>query len=211
VPPIVTVGLLEEIVWADIRGFIEDPGGTLSRIRDEIAGEAGTHTAELERRRDDYAARLVAKQAERTRYVEIAARNPDLLAERIDAHLADLRTQADNLEMLLVHTDSELAQRRAQLELADTTEAWLRDLKGRIHEVEGDTEEHFFKRRQLVQLLVSRIVIEGKEEGEPAKVRITYRFDSPAEREKELCRVSRNSNDFLEMKRERDASPRLTR
>jgi site-specific DNA recombinase len=153
---------LEEVVWKDVRGFIENPGDYLSRIRDEIAGDANTDIAELERRRDDYATRLAAKQAERTRYIEIAARNPDLPAEKIDAHMADLRTQVDNLAMLLEHTESELAQRRAQVEVADTTETWLRKLKGRMHEVEGDTEEHFFKRRQLAQLLVSRIVIEAR-------------------------------------------------
>jgi hypothetical protein len=71
-------------------------------------------------------------------------------------------------------------------------------LKERIHEVEGDSEEAFRARRQLVRLLVDGIVIEDKRKGEEPRVRITYRFDEPdgtdRERDGELCKVFLNSD-----------------
>ena len=79
-------------------------------------------------------------------------------------------------------------------------------LKERIHEVEGDSEEAFRARRQLVRLLVEGIVIEDKRKGEAPRVRITYRFDEPEdvteERSGEMCEVSRNTNEFLRAKAE---------
>jgi hypothetical protein len=69
-------------------------------------------------------------------------------------------------------------------------------LKERIHELEGDSEEAFRARRQLVRLLVDGIVIEDKRKGEEPRVRITYRFDEPddadRERDGELCKVFRS-------------------
>jgi len=79
-------------------------------------------------------------------------------------------------------------------------------LRDRIYEVEGDSEEAFRARRQLVRLLVEGIVIEDTRKGEGPRVRITYRFDEPEdatdERGGELCEVSRNTNEFLQAKAE---------
>ncbi|HZY57211.1 MAG TPA: hypothetical protein VFE09_05370, partial [Rubrobacteraceae bacterium] len=49
-----------------------------------------------------------------------------------------------------------------------------------LEEVEADTEAAFAKRRELVKLLVERIVASRDEEGRP-KVDITYRFGPPVE------------------------------
>ena len=108
--------------------------------------------------------------------------------------------------MLLESVEAELARKRGEAELAASTEAWLMTLKERIHEVEGDSEEAFRARRQLVRLLVEGIVIEDKRKGEAPRVRITYRFDEPEgandERGGEMCEVSRNTNEFLRAKAE---------
>jgi hypothetical protein len=53
-------------------------------------------------------------------------------------------------------------------------------LRENLEEVEVDTEEAFAKRRELVKLLVEKIVASRDEEGR-AKVDITYRFGPPAE------------------------------
>jgi hypothetical protein len=79
-------------------------------------------------------------------------------------------------------------------------------VKSLIHEVEGDSEEAFRARRQLVRLLVEGIIVEDKRKGNEPRVRITYRFDepsesdAPSERGEELCEVSRNTDAFLEAK-----------
>jgi hypothetical protein len=76
----------------------------------------------------------------------------------------------------------------------------------RIHEIEGDSEEAFRARRQIVRLLVGGIIIEDKRKGDEPRVRITYRFEDPAEIPEEmggeLCEASRNTNEFLKAKAE---------
>jgi hypothetical protein len=69
-------------------------------------------------------------------------------------------------------------------ELAATTEEWLLSLRGRIEEVEGDSPEAFSKRRELVRLLVERIVVGRDEEGN-IRVETTYRFGPPSVEEPE--------------------------
>jgi site-specific DNA recombinase len=194
---------LEETVWADIRGFLENPGETLHHVRQELA--SADDTKEVEARHADLTKRLGAKHKERDRYIRLCAQG--FIPEgELDGYLADLRTHTDNLGMLLESVEAELARKRGEAEVAASTEAWLMTLKERIHEVEGDSEEAFRARRQLVRLLVEGIVIEDKRKGEAPRVRITYRFDEPEgapdERGGEMCEVSRNSNEFLQAKAE---------
>ena len=199
----VPAGWLEETVWADIREFLENPGETLLRVRAELESADGTE--ELEARQADLTKRVKTKHQERDRYIRLCAQGYITEGE-LDGYLADLRTQADNLGMLLESVEGELARKRGEAELAASTEAWLMTLKERIHEVEGDSEEAFRARRQLVRILVEGIVIEDRRKGEAPRVRITYRFDEPEdatdERGSEMCEVSRNTNEFLQAKAE---------
>jgi hypothetical protein len=192
---------LEEVVWADIRSFLTNPGEVLHRVREELA--SADDTEELEVRHEDLAKRLAAMHKERDRYIRLCAQGYISECE-LDGYLADIRTQTDNLRLLLESVETDLAQRQDETELAASTEAWLLSLKEHVHEVEGDSEEAFRARRQLVRLLVDSIVIEDKRKGEEPRVRVTYRFDEPdrsvRERGGELCEVSRNSDAFLRAK-----------
>jgi site-specific DNA recombinase len=194
---------LEGVVWTDIRGFLTNPGEVLHRVREQF--RSADDTEELEVRHADLTERLAIKHKERDRYIRLCAQGYIAEAE-LDAYLADLRTQTDNLRLLLESVEADLSRRREETELAASTEAWLVTLRERIHEVEGDSEEAFRARRQLVRLLVDGIVIEDKRKGEGPRVRITYRFDEPdgAAREPggELCEVSRNTQEFLAAKAE---------
>jgi hypothetical protein len=51
-------------------------------------------------------------------------------------------------------------------------------LRDRVEEIEEDTPEAYAKRRELVKLLVERIVV-GRDENGRTSVRITYRFGPP--------------------------------
>jgi hypothetical protein len=104
------------------------------------------------------------------------------------------------LNLLLGSVETDLAQRHQETELAASTEAWLMSLRERIHEVEGDSEEAFWARRQLVRLLVKGIIIEDKRKAAEPSVRITYRFDEPSKRGEDLCDASRNTDEFLRAK-----------
>jgi site-specific DNA recombinase len=166
---------LEEMVWADVRQFLDNPGEVLARVREQMEG--GDETAELQERHADLAARLAAKHKERDRWLHLYTQS-HISEEELELHLADVGTQIDNLKLLLSLVESDLAAKHEEVELAESTEAWLLTLRERLSEVEGDTEDTFEKRRELVKLLVVRITAGKDEEGRP-DVRITYRFGPP--------------------------------
>jgi site-specific DNA recombinase len=175
--PYLNAKWLEGLVWADVRRFIEDPGTVLERVREQLGSDDGDGE-ELEARREELAKRLAAKQAEKDRYVRAYAQE-HISEEELDVYLTDLKNQTDNLRLLLGSVDADLAHRRERMELTETTRAWLVVLRQRLEEVEGDTEEAFRVRRQLVKLLVAGITARKREDGSGTEVSITYRFGPP--------------------------------
>jgi hypothetical protein len=131
----------------------------------------------LRRGHADLATRLAAKHKERDRWLHLYTQS-HISEEELELHLADVGTQLDNLRLLLSSVESDLAAKHEEVELAESTEAWLLTLRERLSEVEEDTEEAFERRRQLVKLLVAGITAGKDEEGRP-DVRITYRFGPP--------------------------------
>jgi site-specific DNA recombinase len=194
---------LEEAVWADIRSFLENPGETLQRVRRQLT--SSDDVEDLTARHADLSGRLATKHQERDRYIRLCAQGY-ITESELDAYLADLRTQTENLGLLLEAVEGDLARRHQEAEIAASTEAWLISLRERIHEEEGGSEEPFRARRQIVRLLVEGIIIEDKRKGNGPRVRITYRFEEPEETLEEtggeLCEVSRNTNEFLKAKAE---------
>src|SRR5829696_2533969 len=168
---------LENLVWQDVRRFLENPGEILERVRKQHKSESD-NAEELAARREDLAKRLAAKQSEKDRYVRLYAQG-HLSESELETYLADLKDQTDNLRLLIESVETDLSESRERAELADTTHAWLATLRNRLAEVEEATPEAFEKRQQLVRLLVQGITLE-KYEGRN-KVHVTYRFDPPRE------------------------------
>ena len=175
-PPNVSAPWLEELVWADVKRFITNPGETLERIREQLRGDT-TRTAELEARREDLSSRLAAKHLERDRYIRLYAQG-HLSETELETYLADLANQIGNLKLLIKDTETEVTESAAAADLADTTSAWLARLAKRAEEVEEDAPEAFLKRQRLVRLLVERITMGRGLAGETS-VEITYRFGPP--------------------------------
>ena len=175
--PHVRAEWLEEMVWADVRRFLENPGEVLEQVKEQLSSEG--EVAELEARRDDLGRRLAEKSSEKDRYVKLYARG-SLSEEELDLYLSDLKNATDNLKLLLEAVDAELAERQERIETAAGVEAWLLALRERVSEVEEDTEEAYQARRQLVRLLVTGIEA-GRDPDGRVDVRITYRFGPPAE------------------------------
>jgi len=167
---------LEDLVWSDVRRFLEKPGEILERLREQH--DAADDAGELEARRKELAKRLAAKQAEKDRYVRAYAQG-HISEEELDAYLAELKKQTDNVRVLLASTEAELSERRERPALTDTTHAWLLSLGRGLGEVEEDTPEGFEKRNQLVGLLVASISLGKSQEEGRAEVQITYRFGPP--------------------------------
>ena len=167
---------LEELVWSDVRRFLEDPGEILKRLREQH--DAADNAGELETRRKELAKRLAAKQAEKDRYVRAYAQG-HISEEELDAYLIELKKHIDNLRVMLASIEVELSERQERTALTDTTHAWLLSLRQRLKEVEEDTPEGFEKRRQLVGLLVESVSLGKSQQEGRAEVQITYRFGPP--------------------------------
>jgi site-specific DNA recombinase len=168
---------LENLVWADVKRFITNPGEVLERVRDQLGGEGDAE--ELAARLKSLGNRLAAKQSEKDRYIRLYAQGHISEAE-LETYLADLKNQISNLRLLIEATEADLSQKRERAELADTTYAWLAMLRERAEEIEEETPEAFLKRQQLVRLLVDGITVGRGEDGE-VTVEITYRFGPPDE------------------------------
>jgi hypothetical protein len=155
----------------------------VERLREQQAQDQ--QSEDLEARRNSLAKRLAAKQAEKDRYVRLYARGEILDEEELETYLADVANQVENLKLLIASIEADIAREEEDREVAASTEAWLMSLRENLQEVE-DTQEAFDKRRELVRLLVDKIVVRRTEEGRP-KVDITYRFGPPAIESAEEC------------------------
>jgi hypothetical protein len=166
---------LEGVVWDDVRRFLSDPGAVLERVREQMGD--GDASAELEERHTDLTKRLARKHKDRDCWLHLYAQGHISDAE-LEIHLADLRAQLDNLKLLLESVEDELEAQRGHVEVAETAEAWPMTLSERVKEIEEDAPEAYQKRRQLVKLLVERILV-GRDENGSTSVRITYCFGPP--------------------------------
>ena len=175
--PYVRAEWLENLVWSDMRRFLENPGEVLEQVREQMGSD--DVLSELEGRRESLEKRLASKHKERDRWLHLYAQGHISDAE-LEMHLADLRAQLDNLKLLLDSVEDELEGRRARVEVAENAQAWLMTLRERVEELEEGTEEALEKRRDLAKLLVEKITAGRDEEGH-TRVQITYRFDPPPE------------------------------
>ncbi len=176
--PNVSAPWLEDLVWTDVRRFVENPGEVLERVREQLKGGEAD---DLNVRHEDLAKRLAAKSAEKDRYVRLYAQG-HLDEAELETYLLDLKHQTDNLRMLVTATEADLLETQERAALADTTHAWLAALNERLGEVEEDTPEAFLKRQQLVRLLVQGITI-TKGEDRRMSAEITYHFGPPVQPE----------------------------
>jgi site-specific DNA recombinase len=173
--PSVNAEWLEDLVWQDVRSFLENPGEVLERVREQLEGD--DQADELEERRESLKNRLAGKQAERDRAMRLYMRGL-ISEEEADVLLADLKNQTANLRLLIGAVEGDLSKREESKLAAMTTEAWLMALRKNLSEVEEDTEEAYLHRRELAKLLVGKITVDRDEDGR-AKVDITYRFGPP--------------------------------
>jgi hypothetical protein len=121
--------------------------------------------------------RLVAKQAEKSRYVKLYGQG-HIDDEELEVHVSDLRNRVENLKLLIASVESDLATKEENKMVAVSTEAWLWTLRKNLADVEQDTEEAWASRRELAKLLVQKIAISRTDEGR-TKVDTTYRFGPP--------------------------------
>jgi hypothetical protein len=188
--PYMSAEWLENLVWKDVRGFLENPAEVLERLREQLEG--GDQANELEKRRESLEKRLASKQGERDRAMRLYMRAL-ISEEEAEVLLADLKNQADNLRLLIKSVESDLSKQEENKLAAQTTEAWLMTLRENLSEVEQETEEAYLRRREVVKLLVEKITVDRDEYGR-AEVHITYRFGPPTEEYTSFVDGVRNSS-----------------
>jgi site-specific DNA recombinase len=169
---------LKELVWQDIRGFVENPGELLERVKEQME-ERHSHTDELEERLASLTKRLATVQGEKDKYVKLYAAG-HLDEEELEIHLLDLKNRISNLKMLIESADADLASEAQDAAAAKSTTMWLTSLCGNLDTLEEDTEEAWYGRRELVEELVERITVSRTEDGR-AKVHIAYKFAPPVQ------------------------------
>jgi len=91
---------------------------------------SGDASAELEERRADLSKRLAGKHKERDRWLHLYAQGHISDAE-LETHLTDLRAQIGNPTLLLESVEDELKAQREYVQVAETTQAWLLQLRAR--------------------------------------------------------------------------------
>ena len=169
---------LEDLVWQDIRGFVENPGEVLERVKEQMEGRR-TQTGELEERLASLTKRLATAQGEKDKYVKLYAAG-HLDEEELETHLLDLKNRISNLRMLIESAEADLAREEQDATAAKSTAMWLTSLRGNLEALEEDTDEAWHGRRELVEQLVERITVSRAEDGR-AKVHIAYRFAPPVQ------------------------------
>jgi uncharacterized membrane protein YqgA involved in biofilm formation len=174
--PYVRAEWIEDLVWRDVKGFLENPGEVLERLREQMQGDGEGEA--LTERHADLTKRLGQKEAVKDRYVRLYAQG-HINDSELATYLEDLKVQTQNLRLLLDSVEAEIAGKKEQQHLAETTGAWLAALRERTAEVEAETEEAQATRRELVRLLVEAVKVDRTEEGK-TRVQITYRFGPPA-------------------------------
>jgi site-specific DNA recombinase len=155
----------EAIIWADIDGWMEDPGPIIDELAERINAEASDGEdvqADIDKRRRA----LAATEGQKARMLT-AYRKGIIDDAELEAELAAIRQETfvleDEIEALEHHAER-LAARRTQLV---TARALLEDLQAMRRD--GLT---FARKRQAVETLVSQIIVDG--DGIPD---VVYRFN----------------------------------
>jgi chromosome segregation ATPase len=169
---------LEDLVWHDIRGFVENPGEVLERVKEQME-ERRTQTGELKESIVSLTKRLVTVQGEKDKYVKLyAARHLD--EEELEVHLLDVKNRISNLKMLTESAEAGLAREEHDAAAAKNTATWLTSLRGGLQALEEDIDEAWHARRELVEQLVEKITVSRTEDGR-AKIHIAYKFAPPVQ------------------------------
>ncbi len=170
---------LERLVWADVEGFLRNPGSVLHELQAKL--EAGsTDTENLRSRQRQLEALLTGKAAERNRVVGLYRRG-GLDDAELDQQLREIGQEEKGLQAQLDELQAKLAGTGAMKENLSSADALLTKLRQRL---EGPVSWEC--KRQLIEVLVGAIRVEPVETCgvvQP-KVTIAYRFEKPNELER---------------------------
>lgn len=153
-----------------MRAFLANSGELLARVREQATED---DSGDLEERHASLTNRLAAQHREKSRYVKLYGQG-HIDEDELEIYLADLKNQTENLKLLIASVEADLARKQEQALAAHSTEAWLVALRKNLQDVERDGQQAAQDRRELLKLLVEKIVV-GRSKVGRTKVDITYR------------------------------------
>jgi len=163
---------LEDTVWGDIVGFIEDPGDVLAALAEERQQES-QQVERIVRERANAEAALSAKASERDRMLD-AYRKGVIESDDLEREMVKIRAETEALRDRITHLNGQLEAVSRAAEDLRSAESLLLELRERLAEPLS-----WEIKRQLVELLVSEIRVETDCSTKPKTVKIVvvYRFD----------------------------------
>lgn len=166
---------LENMVWQDIEGFVEDPGKVIELLKARTQSEVDSIPVEEDRKKELLKA-VANKEREKDRVID-AYRLGSIEIEELDTSVRQSRSELEVLKSELEQVMARQANTGVKVGRLAGAESLLHDLHDRIQE--PITPE---AKQQIIAALVSEISVETLGEGrkKTANINVTYAFDSQA-------------------------------
>ena len=167
--PKVNAGVLEELVWDDISGFVENPGPVLELIRHKLQAETVEDT-ESELHQVEKAITSIMEERQTIVYL---LRKKRLSEAEADAQLVSTMRELDILKGRKQTLEARQLDSRAKQAYLLSAEGLLERLSDSVH----DADPHI--KRDVMTTLVSRIAVNPGEDESP-NIEIKYLFGTIA-------------------------------
>jgi len=167
---------IEHLVWADIKGFVKNPGDVIHKLRDQMKEEL-TDAPKSETRRQELQQTILAKEQEKDRVLDAYRRGLieiDDLDEQIKRSLQELEPLKAELATIAANE----AQRGQKVGDLVGTESLLESLREAV-----DGPLNWETKREVVEALVDDISVEtaGTGRKKTATLTVTYNFSEPVD------------------------------
>jgi site-specific DNA recombinase len=165
---------IEDLVWADIRGFVLNPGEALAEAQEQARARQ-IDSDRLERERIALARQVAEKSAERERVTTLTRRGVIDLDEAT-SQLDQMKKESDALRFRLAEVDAQLNEAANAESKYAQAEELLAGLADRVGEIEAANDR--VKMRRLVEFLVVglEVVTTGTGSKKEGLVRFRYAF-----------------------------------
>lgn len=167
--PDVRVELVEDVVWSDIRDWIDRPGDLVAKLMTQVNDLTG---AEGEAELDALSRALQRVEAERSRVISLIRKGLISEAEG-EAQLIASARERDDLAGRKLVLENARAQREEEKARIRGVAELLAALQGKADKATPETK------RMLMELLVEKVIVEPSRRGE-YHLNPRYRFRRPA-------------------------------
>ena len=171
----VPAGDLEDAVWQDILGFLNDPGPVLEQLAEALTWGA-IQSKGADQERSELQECLSHKAVEKDAMLDLYRRGRIGMTD-LDTQLDKIASEEATLKDRLLQVESqEKNQELATARLTNATDL-LASLRDRLKD-----EFKWEEKRELVELLVAGVVVDTVWEGsnKRSEIQVTYTFDGSA-------------------------------